>query len=433
MKKPLSSVSAFSLVEMIIYTGILAVVAGLFVGILSNVLRINVQESSGNEITSQLNSSMNLISKLVRESSNVEIDVATTTSILKLRMKDSQKDPTCVYISNGILKLAQGPDSINPSNCSLDPSKISDITTSKVVANSVIFKKFTFYPGHDQVAIDLQISYNSDNPQAKISRILHTAVSRVSAANFDSNLLPGSDNIFQIGYPTNQRWKDLYISNSINDTVYFSGTNIGIGTNSPTAKLHIGGTAGTDGIRFPDGTMQTTASGSLVGEIKIYSSSTAPAGWLLCNGSAVSRITYSALFSVIGVAYGVGDGSITFNLPDLRGRTAIGVGQGTGLTNRSLGQSIGEEYHTLSVSEMPSHNHGVNDPGHRHYSVDGNPIVTQVGYESWGLQSGDFKVINNNPSYVTLNYTGISIQNNGGGSAHNVTQPSLVVNYIIKY
>jgi microcystin-dependent protein len=90
----------------------------------------------------------------------------------------------------------------------------------------------------------------------------------------------------------------------------------------------------------------------------------------MCDGQAYSRTTYARLFAVIGGYYGAGDGSTTFNVPDCRGRTTIGAGQGAGLTNRPLGAKGGEETHTLSAAEMPVHNHGVSDPGHAHSVYD---------------------------------------------------------------
>ena len=78
------------------------------------------------------------------------------------------------------------------------------------------------------------------------------------------------------------------------------------------------------------------------------------AGWLLCDGRPVSRSTYLTLFNKIGTAYGIGDGSTTFNLPDAQGRVMIGTGQGAGLTLRALGAKGGVEKHPLVTTEMPN-------------------------------------------------------------------------------
>lgn len=94
-----------------------------------------------------------------------------------------------------------------------------------------------------------------------------------------------------------------------------------------------------------------------IGDVMWSSLAAAPTAWLACNGNAVSRTTYAALFAAIGTTYGAGDGTTTFNLPDTRGRTLIGVGTGTGLTARARGDTGGAETHQLSVNEMPAHTH----------------------------------------------------------------------------
>jgi microcystin-dependent protein len=169
--------------------------------------------------------------------------------------------------------------------------------------------------------------------------------------------------------------------------------------------------------------------GAITGQVIDYAGSTIPSGWQQCDGSAISRTTFSALFTAIGTTWGVGDGSTTFNVPDLRGRTAIGAGTGSGLTARTLGQqAIGEEAHVQTLSELVSHNHTVNDPTHSHV-VNVN-IGTSTGPGS-GYPEGNDN-IGNNAHNTTAVGTGITLSPNGGGTAANVMQPSAVLNKLIK-
>lgn len=116
---------------------------------------------------------------------------------------------------------------------------------------------------------------------------------------------------------------------------------------------------------IPSGTIMQTAT------------ATAPTGWLLAQGQAVSRTTYATLFSAIGTTFGAGDGVTTFNLPDGRGRFLAGFdpSNGTGRLNAAVSGSVnggilgavgGEQYHYLSAAELAVHSHGVNDPSHIH-------------------------------------------------------------------
>lgn len=103
-----------------------------------------------------------------------------------------------------------------------------------------------------------------------------------------------------------------------------------------------------------------------VGTLLDYAGPTAPSGYLLCDGSSYSTTTYPNLFNAIGYNWGGSGG--TFNVPDFRGRTAVGAGQGTGLTNRALATVSGEEKHTLTSAEtgVASHTHSVTDNAHSH-------------------------------------------------------------------
>jgi len=117
--------------------------------------------------------------------------------------------------------------------------------------------------------------------------------------------------------------------------------------------------------------------GGMSGEIRMWAASAVPVSWLECDGTAVSRTTYASLFSIIGTTWGVGNGTTTFNVPDLRGRAPVGAGAGAGLTARTLGVSAGAETVTLTGAQSgvkphvhnvdpPSTSVSITDPGHNH-------------------------------------------------------------------
>ena len=94
-----------------------------------------------------------------------------------------------------------------------------------------------------------------------------------------------------------------------------------------------------------------------VGTIVAFAGKQPPSDWLECDGSAVEKTVYADLYAVIGATWGTGNGATTFNLPDLRGRFALGDGQSNGLSNRELAAAGGAETHKLTVAEMPAHTH----------------------------------------------------------------------------
>lgn len=116
------------------------------------------------------------------------------------------------------------------------------------------------------------------------------------------------------------------------------------------------------------------------GSIVMFAGSVAPQGWLLCDGSAVSRSTYSSLFDVIGTAYGAGDGDTTFNLPDLTGRVALGSS-----LNHPSASTGGDEGHILTEQELPLHAHTVGVHGH------GNNITITTPTLSHNITQAEFK------------------------------------------
>jgi len=159
----------------------------------------------------------------------------------------------------------------------------------------------------------------------------------------------------------------------------------------------------------------------MIGEIIAYAGPTSPVTeWLLCDGSSLLRSDFPDLFSIIGVSYGSADSS-HFNLPDLRGRTGLGSGTGSGLTPRSIGDSIGEETHVLTTAEQASHSHS--DSGHTHADGNASPALITIGA---GVPTASAI-----PSVGVTGSGSANLDSSGGGGAHNNIQPSLVINYLI--
>ena len=169
-----------------------------------------------------------------------------------------------------------------------------------------------------------------------------------------------------------------------------------------------------------------SSSNTPAGIVLPYAGSSAPAGYLMADGTAVNRVTFAVLFGVIGTTFGVGDGSTTFNLPNPAGRTIMGVGTYTdsvsGSITRTLGQQVGAAAHVLVTAEMPSHNHGGGAHTHTYaaYNAPNTPTL--------GAMTGN----SSNVANPSTSNSGTIITTQGSDAAHNNMQPSLGLNYIIK-
>lgn len=181
-----------------------------------------------------------------------------------------------------------------------------------------------------------------------------------------------------------------------------------------------------DNMDIIDTTLHDLAVGSggayvVTGTILDFAGTAAPSGYLMCFGQAVDRTTYADLFDVIGTVWGVGDGSTTFNVPDLRGR--IGAGKddmgGTaanrlttavsGVDGLTIGAVGGAQSHTLTISQIPAHDHT---------------------YQDWGAPGSNpgWDTLNNPVQWNQMRTT----SQTGGGSPHNNVQPTAVILKIIK-
>lgn len=163
-----------------------------------------------------------------------------------------------------------------------------------------------------------------------------------------------------------------------------------------------------------------------IGALMMFAADSQPEKWLICDGAAVSRSTYADLFAVIGTNYGAGNGTTTFNIPDFRDLSPMGSG---GNFVGQPGAAFGEYEHTLTVFEMPTHNHAVSDPGHVHPPL--SPSTTFLGNKPSGTNTAPASTFLGTAATTGSATTGIGVDNTGGGLPHNNIHPVMGTNFLI--
>jgi microcystin-dependent protein len=283
-------------------------------------------------------------------------------------------------------------------------------------------------------------------------RYIEMTVRAIGAGGADSTILPRLRLLttpYAMLAKTAVNAKNL-INTSGGQIVTLNGTNVGVNKALPTSALDVNGTVTATALNISGGVTlsgavaastvnATTVTGTAVngatitastafvgpgtipvGGIIMWSGSTPPTGWALCNGTSVNGVS----------------------TPDLRGRFIVASGAGTGLTQRSLGATGGEENHTLTASEMPVHGHGVTDPGHNHPITDPGHRHP-YNYDATGWNGGNALSTDRYDGHqytddaytgITINTktTGISINTSGSGSAHNTMPPFYALAFIMR-
>ena len=224
-----------------------------------------------------------------------------------------------------------------------------------------------------------------------------------------------------------------------NGNIYTTGGDVGIFVSLGAGAWRLLNYIGNGGSSIP------------AGSIMDFAGTTAPTGWLLCYGQSVSRVTYAALFAAIGTTYGTADGS-SFNLPDLRGRVTAGKDDmGGSSANRIatlmnggiLGNVGGAEMHTLTTAQLPSHTHtqqgsfasGIQSANHLHsYAGPASQVTVQGGAGAGNMWTGSTQIGTGIQDTNHTHTTTISGETaaTGSGSAHNIIQPTLIIQKIIK-
>lgn len=207
--------------------------------------------------------------------------------------------------------------------------------------------------------------------------------------------------------------------------------------NAPTNSVYVATGTGTGNWTVLPNT-DVSLIGIPVGFIIGYAGSVIPSKWLECYGQAVSRSTYSSLFSVLGTLYGVGDGTTTFNIPDLRGRVVAGWDLAGGISGNRLTTAVngdviasvgGSEEHTLIASEVPSFSGTTTTDGSHTHSINNGGNVERLtgGGDSHDSGGG----ITNLTASSSGSHSHSVTVNSGGDNPHINIQPTIIMNSII--
>ncbi len=240
----------FTLLEILIYIAIFAVVGTLLTGIVTTVTRVEVRGGASAEVATQLNFTMQTLQRLTRDASAIIVNnslsdndndapLGDSAPYLHLRMRDSaggatDRDPMVLWFDpvTKVVKLQQG---------SGGNMTTADLTTAKVASASsdLQFRKFSNPPGHDVVQVDLTLVYDAPTPEGMVARTIQSAIGRASAATFDSDLLPGADGVRSVGTAAN-RWVNGYFSGNLIVNGASSQVGVGVASPAPNTLLEVG-------------------------------------------------------------------------------------------------------------------------------------------------------------------------------------------------
>ncbi|MDO8556924.1 MAG: type II secretion system protein [Candidatus Jorgensenbacteria bacterium] len=221
----------FTLVEILIYATIFSVSAVFLVNILAAITNIQLRQASVNEVNQQLSFVSEMIKRSVRESSAISNTAGTASSSISLLMASSSLSPTVFYTNLSVLYMQEG------------TSTAVALTNDKVAVNNFSATKYENPGGTAVVQVDLTLDYNTSSTQSKVSQTWRSAIARVSAATFDSSLLPNADGTLNLG-ASSAKWQDAYFGGTMRSAgdIAFTSSSIGLileSTSSTCARLGV--------------------------------------------------------------------------------------------------------------------------------------------------------------------------------------------------
>ncbi len=235
--------SGFTTIELIIFSAIFAIVSVAFLSILVAVVRVQSRQGAANEVNQQSDFALATIQRIVEQSSQIEGTAGVAVTDVTMRMPEDADDPTRVYVQNGQIFVQVNGGASEP------------LTTEAVEVTSASFVKRANPGGKDSLSVVMTISNNSDNPTRYFARAINVLVSRVSAATFDSDVIPNTGDTFKLGV-SSQKW------DSVNEVIFFDGSNVGIGAQNPTSKLEVDG-----GVRLNAGGARPSCTSGIRGTV----------------------------------------------------------------------------------------------------------------------------------------------------------------------
>lgn len=244
-----NSRSGFTIIELLIFSAIFALVTISFLSVLVAVVRVQSRQGASTDVNQQSDFVLATVQRLVEQSSQIEGTANTAVTDITLRMASSSQDPSRLYLSNGTIYLQQAGGTPLP------------LTTSQVQVTSASFIKRSNAGGKDGLAVNMTIANASASSTKNVARALDVFVARVSAATFDSDVIPSTTNL-KLGVNANA-WS------SVNDLMYFYSSNVGIGVTNPASKLEVDG-----GVRInANGASKPTCASGIRGTVWVTQAS----------------------------------------------------------------------------------------------------------------------------------------------------------------